>query len=121
MLDFDEILAGIKNPEIKKYVEESIKSYSVKNYRSAIIAIWIAAMFDLVKKFEILVEQREPTAIEKWSKLQPNIENHRNWESQLIDSAEKVAMISQYEADSLKTLSKIRNRYAHPSFDEIGS
>jgi hypothetical protein len=121
MLDFDEILAGIKNPEIKKYVEESIKSYSVKNYRSAIIAIWIAAMFDLVKKFEILVEQREPTAIEKWSKLQPNIENHRNWEGQLIDSAEKVAMISQYEADSLRTLGKIRNRYAHPSFDEIGS
>jgi hypothetical protein len=121
MLDFDEILLGIKNPEIKKYVDESIKSYSVKNYRSAIIAIWIAAMFDLVKKFEILVEQREPTAIEKWHKLRPNIENHKNWESQLIDSAENVAMISQYEADSLRTLSKVRNRYAHPSFDEIGS
>jgi hypothetical protein len=121
MLDFDEILVGIKNPEIKKYVEESIKSYSVKNYRSAIIAIWIAAMFDLVKKFEILVEQREPTAIEKWSKLQPNIENHKNWESQLIDSAEKVSMISSYEWETLKQLAKTRNRYAHPSFDEVGS
>jgi hypothetical protein len=121
MLDFDEILAGIKNPEIKKYVEESIKSYSVKNYRSAIIAVWIAAMFDLVKKFEILVEQREPTAIEKWSKLQPNIENHKNWETQLIDSAEKVSMISSYEGETLKQLAKTRNRYAHPSFDEVGS
>lgn len=65
MLDFDEIVVNIKNPQIKKYVSESISSYRVSNYRSAIIAIWIAAMFDLVKKFEILTEQREPNLGQK--------------------------------------------------------
>ncbi len=80
MLDFDEILVSVKNPQIKKYLEESIKSYRVGNYRSAILAVWIATMFDLVKKFEVLVDQREPTAIDKWNNLKPKIEAHKNWE-----------------------------------------
>lgn len=121
MLDFDEILVNIKNPQIKKYVAEAIKSYGVGNYRSAILAVWIAAMFDLVKKFEILVEQREPSAINKWKDLKPKIEDHDNWEQKLIDDAQVVAMISRYEANTLKELSKTRNRYAHPSFDDIGT
>ncbi|MBD1822341.1 hypothetical protein H6F51_07500 [Cyanobacteria bacterium FACHB-DQ100] len=66
MLDFDEILVSIRNPQIQKYVEEAIKSYRIGNYRSAILAVWVATMFDLVKKFEILVEQRKPNAIQKW-------------------------------------------------------
>ena len=47
MLDFDEILVSVKNPQIKKCIKELIKSYQVGNYRSAIISIWIAAMFKL--------------------------------------------------------------------------
>ena len=121
MLDFDEILVSVKSPQIKKYLEESIKSYGVGNYRSAILAVWIAAMFDFVKKFEVLVDQREPTAIEKWRILKPKIEDHKNWEKELIDAAEAVAMISRYEAETLRALSKTRNRYAHPSFDEVGT
>jgi hypothetical protein len=121
MLDFDEILANVKNSQIKKYIEESIKSYQVGNYRSAILAVWIAAMFDLVKKFEVLVDQREPTAISKWTDLKPKIEAHKNWENELIGAAEAAAMISRYEADTLRALSKTRNRYAHPSFDDVGT
>ncbi len=121
MLDFDEILLSVKNPQIQKYLEEAIKSYRIGNYRSAILAVWVATMFDLVKKFEILVEQRESTAIEKWKKLESKIIDHQNWEHELIQAAKVVAMISRYEADTLETLSKTRNRYAHPSFDEVGA
>ena len=121
MLDFDEILVSVKNPQIKKYIKESIKSYQVGNYRSAIISIWIAAMFDLVKKFEILVDQREPTAIVKWNALKPKIEAHQNWENELIGAAKTTDMINRYEADTLERLSKTRNRYAHPSFDDMGT
>ena len=121
MLDFDEIIVNVKNPQVKKYLEESIKSYRVGNYRSAILGVWVAAMFDLVKKFEILVDQRESTAISKWKDLKPKIEAHKNWEMELIHAAKAVAMISRYEADSLEALSKTRNRYAHPSFDDVGT
>ena len=121
MLDFDEILVSVKSPQIKKYLEESIKSYGVGNYRSAILAVWIAAMFDFVKKFEVLVDQCEPTAIKKWNNLEPKIKDHKNWENELIDAAEAVAMISRYEAETLRALSKTRNRYAHPSFDDVGT
>lgn len=120
MLDFDEMLVKVKNPQIKKYLEESFTSYRVGNYRSAILTIWIAAMFDLVKKFEILVDQREPSALTKWRTLKPKIEDHKNWEMELIESAKAIDMISRYEADTLKGLITTRNRYAHPSFDEIG-
>ncbi len=120
ILDFDEILINIKNPQIKKYLQESITSYSMGNYRSAILAVWIAAMFDLVKKFEILVDQREPSAKHKWDNLKPKIEAHTNWEKLLIESAKDIDMISKYEADKLEALRITRNRYAHPSFDEIG-
>ncbi|MCY7407710.1 MAG: hypothetical protein LH631_10125, partial [Alkalinema sp. CAN_BIN05] len=120
MLDFDEVLVTIKNPQIKKYVDEAVKSYRIGNYRSAILSIWVAAMFDLVKKFEILVDQREKSAIDKWKILKPKIEDHKNWEKELIHAAKDVAMISRYEADSLENLVKTRNRYAHPSFDDIG-
>lgn len=121
MLDFDEILLSVKDPQIQKYLEKAIKSYRIGNYRSAILAVWVATMFDLVKKFEILVEQREPTAIEKWRNLEPKIADHQNWEQALIQAAKAVAMISRYEADALESLSKTRNRYAHPSFDEMGA
>ncbi len=86
MLDFDEILVGIKNPQIQKYVEEAIKSYRIGNYRSAILAVWVATMFDLVKKFEVLVDQCEPTAIDKWKSLKPKIKDHKNWEHELIQA-----------------------------------
>lgn len=122
MLDFDEILVTINNPEIKKYLKESIKSYGVGNYRSAIIAVWIAAMFDLVKKFEILAEQQnEETVKSAWNNLKPIIEKHGSWENQLIESAASVAMINKYEAATLQTLRQTRNRYAHPAFDETGN
>lgn len=121
MLDFDEILLSVKNPQIQKYLEEAVKSYRIGNYRSAILAVWVATMFDLVKKFEVLVEQCEPTAIEKWKNLEPKIINHQNWELALIHAAKAVAMISRYESDTLESLSRTRNRYAHPSFDEVGA
>lgn len=121
MLDFDEILVSVRNPQVQKYVEEAIKSYRIGNYRSAILAVWVATMFDLVKKFEILVEQREPNAIQKWRDLEPKIRDHQNWEQALIQAAKAVAMISRYEADTLESLSRTRNRYAHPSFDEVGA
>ena len=121
MLDFDEIIANVKNPQIRKYLQEAIKSYSIGNYRSAILAVWVATMFDLVQKFKILVEQREPSAIGEWNNgLEKNIEDHKNWEQELIRAAKRITMISRYEADTLESLSKTRNRYAHPSFDEVG-
>ncbi len=121
MLDFDEILVNINNPQIKKYLAESIKSYAVGNYRSAIISVWIAAMFDLVKKFKILVEEREPSAVAAWGHLEPKITEHKNWERELICKAKSVGMLSIYEADTLERLNETRNRYAHPSFDDIGT
>ncbi len=121
MLDFDEILVNVNNPQIKKYLAESIKSYAVGNYRSAIISVWVAAMFDLVKKFEILVEQREPTALKVWKTLKPKIEDHKNWEQELITNAKSVGMLSVYEAGTLERLHETRNRYAHPSFDDVGT
>ncbi len=78
-------------------------------------------MFDLVKKFELLVDEREPTAISKWNALKPRIEDHQNWENELIGAAKTTGMISRYEFDTLERLSKTRNRYAHPSFDDIGT
>lgn len=121
MLDFDEILVNINNPQIKQYLAESIKSYVVGNYRSAIISVWIAAMFDLVKKFKILVEEREPSAVKAWSNLEPKITDHKNWERELICKAKSVGMLSIYEADTLERLNETRNRYAHPSFDDVGT
>ncbi len=120
MLDFDEILVRVKNPNVKKYLGEAIKSYHVGNYRSAIISSWIAAMFDLVKKFEILVNDSEPTAKEHWKKIKPKIKEHHNWEKELIQGAKSADMISKYEYDTLENLRNTRNKYAHPSFDDIG-
>jgi hypothetical protein len=121
MLDFDEILVNVNNPQIKKYLAESIKSYAVGNYRSAIISVWIASMFDLVKKFKILVEEREPSAVTAWGHLEPKITDHKNWERELICKAKSVGMLSIYEADTLERLNETRNRYAHPSFDDVGT
>lgn len=121
LLDFDEMLVNIKNTQVKKYLEEAIKGYQIGNYRSAILTVWVATMFDLVKKFEVLVEQRETTAIQKWKDLKPKIEDHKNWEKELISAAQAADMISRYEAESLRTLIETRNRYAHPSFDEVGA
>jgi len=118
MLDFDEILLGVNNQGVKKYLREAIKSYQVGNYRSAIIAAWIAAMFDLVKKFEILVKDREQEAINVWKTLKSKIRNHENWEQDLINAAHKTKMIGKYDKEVLDNFRNLRNRYAHPSFDE---
>lgn len=120
MLDLDEMVIGIKNTQVKKYLDEAIKSYKVGNYRSAIITSWIAAMFDMVEKFQILIRDREPTAIAQWRDIEPKIIAHENWETNLINAAKSADMISQYELETLEKLRGIRNKYAHPSFDEVG-
>ncbi len=120
MLDLDEILGRVKDTQVKQYLKEAITSYKIGNYRSAIITSWIAAMFNLINKFQILVQDRESIAIKHWKIIKPKIENHQNWETELIQAAKASDMISQYELNSLENLREKRNKYAHPSFDEIG-
>lgn len=120
MLDLDEMVISIKNTQVKKYLDEAIKSYKVGNYRSAIITSWIGAMFDLVEKFQMLIRDKEPTAIAQWKNIEPKIKAHENWETNLINAAKSADMISPYELETLEKLREIRNKYAHPSFDEVG-
>ncbi len=57
LADLEILLISIPDENIRAYAGEAVASYSVGAYRSAIVSIWIAVIYDLYQKFRYLDEQ----------------------------------------------------------------
>lgn len=127
LADLEALLLEIQDDNIRAYAGEAIASYSAGAYRSAIVSIWIAIVYDLYQKFRILSETYHDKAakqnIEEIDKIRKNPDKKQvaSWEREILKNAcDKVQMITKLEYEHLDRIQQDRHRCAHPVLDSEG-
>lgn len=127
LADLESLLLTIPDENIRTYAGESIASYSVGAYRSSIVSIWIAVVYDLYQKFRYLDEQFGDAAAKKCISEIDNIRSKKDkkqvsaWERTILDNAlNDVKMLTTTEYDHLNRIQQDRHRCAHPVLDDEG-
>ncbi len=121
LTDLDELVSECPDPRSRKYIREAVLCYKAGAYRSAVVACWIAVVFDLVDKIrEIgaagdLVAQQTIATFDK-ARQDHDVRASLAFEKDLLRLArEKFEFISPIEFIDLSRLVDDRNRCAHPS------
>lgn len=127
LADLESLLLEIPDENIRAYAGEAIASYSAGAYRSAIVSIWIAVVYDLYQKFRYLDEQfGDPAAkqcLQEIEKIRKNPDKKQvsAWERTILDKAfNNVKMLTSIEYEHLDRIQQDRHRCAHPVLDAEG-
>lgn len=105
----------------KKYLVEAISCYKTGAFRSAIVTIWIAIVFDLINKtreLSIAGDKAAEEIINKFDDLREknDISSSLKFERDILSLAkERLEIISHIEYIDLERIQQDRNRCAHPS------
>ncbi|WEV39795.1 hypothetical protein [Lactobacillus sp. ESL0681] len=130
---FNSDIEKIKDPETKKYLKEVISSLENKNYRSAIVMLYVVIIIDLISK---LRELRDFKASKRATNILNSLNNsntkagyYESIENTLIDKimkrksnedqSESVSwLLSDSALATINCVKSYRNLCAHPSFDK---
>ena len=119
--DLDELVLTCRSAAAREYIAEAVASYKGGAYRSAIVATWIAVLFDFLQKLrelEMTGDTNARTKLELFEKAREanDIKRLLEFERNVIDYAQKdFELLSAVEALDLQRLLEDRNRCAHPS------
>jgi len=94
VIDLQEQVGRVYNPDVRPLVAEAVRAYSTGSARSAIILTWTAVCADLIFKFERLADDGDGKARE----FARRVEAARN----LADASEAISRMQQIERDLLK-------------------
>jgi hypothetical protein len=119
--DLNELILLCRSESARSHISEAVACYNARAYRSAIIATWIAVLFDFIHKLRELEMAGDNAARQKLTTfdaarstndLKASLEFERN----LVDSArDDFQFISPIEAIDIQRLFDDRNRCAHSS------
>lgn len=116
---------NIYNPKTKEYFQEVITSYSIGNYRSAIVMLYSAAVCDMLFKLQELKDMYNDTVatkiLEEVEKGRQNLENQSKskWEWDLIVAIyKKTSLLDDESYNNLEVLYRYRNFSAHPAMND---
>lgn len=130
MRALEEYRSIVRFAKSKKYIDEALSAYNGAAYRSAIIAIWIAVVSDLIDKIIILADEGELAARSLRTTLAQAIKNGdkatmQRFEANLLEKANKdLHLIGNSEYIDLCRLREDRHLCAHPAYvteDELFS
>lgn len=127
LADLEALTLNVHDQTVRAYVEESIASYSVGAYRSAIVSIWTAVVYDLYQKVRYLDEQYGDPAAKKCMKEINKIRGYTDkkqvsaWERKILEEGYKeIKMFTPTEYEHLERIQQDRHRCAHPVLDSDG-
>ena len=127
LADLESLLLDIDDENIRGYAAEAIVSYSGGAYRSAIVSIWIAVVYDLYQKFRYLAETFGDPAAKKCLEGIDTIRTGKDktqvasWERTILSKAfNAVKMLTETEYEHLERIQKDRHRCAHPVLNVEG-
>ncbi|HGL5790854.1 TPA: hypothetical protein ACKFQQ_001312 [Klebsiella variicola] len=121
LYELDEQAILCRDPISKKYLVEAISCYKTGAFRSAIVTIWIAIVFDLINKtreLSIAGDKAAEEIINKFDDLREknDISSSLKFERDILSLAkERLEIISHIEYIDLERIQQDRNRCAHPS------
>jgi hypothetical protein len=128
MLDLEERVTRVANPEVRAVVQEAHRCYASGAARAAIVLTWTAVCADLIHKAEVLKDQGENDArslVEDVERAQrPGQADAVNImlgiERSVLDTAEKLELIDRTQKMLLERLREDRHLCAHPSLRPLG-
>jgi len=119
--DLDELVLHCRGASAKSYVGEAVSCYKAGAYRSAIVATWIAVLYDFLDKLRELEMAGDANARARIAEFE-KARQASNWkaciefERSVIGYArDEFELLSPPQADDLERLAEDRNRCAHPS------
>lgn len=117
-------LDSVTNAATLAFVEEAIKCYEAKLYRSAIVMSWIAAVYVLYR--EVVANHLAPFNAEaknwnsKWKAALNEDGLSRMGESDFLDRIVAIGVIGKNVKDELAKALKLRNGCGHPNSLTVG-
>ncbi|MDC4487952.1 hypothetical protein OHV43_17780, partial [Acinetobacter baumannii] len=121
MIDFsiDNAIDNIKNDYSKKIFMEVYSSYTMGNYRSAIVMLWSVVVTDLVLKLQDLDSKyNDIKAINILKDIKKELDDNpisSQWENEIIKKFhEQLKFFQTYEVAHMNSLHKMRHLSAHP-------
>ncbi|AFZ01563.1 hypothetical protein [Calothrix sp. PCC 6303] len=124
-IDLDELIVRCRDKQAKKFIQEAVACYKVGAYRSCIVAIWNAVVFDFLHKLrelELLGDKEASQLLEHFEKLSSEKKVKELWqfESDIPKKALKpFELISIVEMSDIERLFEDRSRCAHPSMTSL--
>ncbi|NUU25516.1 MAG: hypothetical protein HOV68_29030 [Streptomycetaceae bacterium] len=128
MLDLEDQVNRVFNPEVRGLVREAYRCYTAGSSRAAIILTWTAVCADIIAKAQILREEGEADArdvvaeVEK-AQTSSEVEGTRimqGVERDLPATAEKLQLIDFTQRRLLERIRDDRHLCAHPSIRPLG-
>lgn len=117
-------LSTISNPDTIAFLEEAIRCYETKLYRSAVVLSWVGAaslLYDYVftnklAEFNVEAARRDP----KWkmAKIKDDLANLKEYD--FLQILYSISIIGKSVKDELEGCLKFRNGCGHPNSLKIG-
>lgn len=109
----------IQNSKTKEYFQEVVSSYTIGNYRSAVVMLYSVVIADLMYKMQDLEElyndEKADTILTEIKTMQERNETSPEWEKQLVDMIkERLNLLSPIAYNHIVSLRNERNWSAHP-------
>jgi len=121
LADLDELVLRCRGGAAKTYITEAVACYRAGAPRAAIVATWVAVLFDFLEKLKEL-EMTGDAKAKATLEVFEGARGSSNWKASLgferdvLKFAEiDFELLSPIEAQDLQRLSEDRNRCAHPS------
>lgn len=132
LADLDTLVLRCRAERSRDYVSESIQCYKAGAYRSAIVNVWIAVVFDLVDKIRDLalagdakaqrINSRYETYIDQINAgNDQGVKNALEFERTIIGTCgTELGFFDHQQMRDLQRLREDRHQCAHPSFQSAG-
>jgi len=123
LTDLDELLLRCRSDQAKQYIAEAVACYRAGAFRSAIVAAWIAMVFDFIHKLgelELTGDKQAQKKLEEFDgvRTSASFKAALEFERHVLDSAkDDFELISEMEYRDLQRLAEDRHRCAHPSMN----
>lgn len=114
-------MINCRTDSARTYIEEAVKCYRSGAYRSAIVATWVAVVYDIVDKLEELSlagDNNAESKVDEYNEIidENNITRALKFERNILQVAkEEFELLSEIEVQDLERLHKDRHRCAHPA------
>lgn len=125
MLDLEESLRRVWNPDVRPLVAEAYRSYTTGSARACILLTWSAVAADLIDKLRRLSEDGEGSANAIVLKIDSardanDVKAMQEAEASLLTTARSLELLDFVEERELQRLRDDRHLCAHPSLRPFG-
>lgn len=113
--DMEELVSKLKDDDIREYMAEAMRCYSVGSFRACIVLSVITGMYDLHNKIKDLAPSIK-AARELDEEIQMRINRQDVYEKYMVEQAatEKLGVLTPSERETIVSYMSTRNRCAHP-------